>query len=149
MKNYIKNLTEKETSKLLDAPIYVAFAGALEDDEFSNTEKRSAIDLVKTRTYSAPPILQSYYKEAEKNYEAKLEELDEILIVNGKPVEELIKCRIDEINDIIQKIEDKTFADHLKQSLKSFARHIANSETHYEKILAVFLTPALQIDLNK
>lgn len=149
MNIYLNNLSKEEKTKLYDAPIYVAFAGALEDDEISNTEKRSAVNLVHTRTYSSPPILQDYYKEAEKNYESKLEELNEILIYNGQPIKELIRNRVDEINAIINKIEDKTFADHLKQSLKSFARHISRSETHYEKILAVFLNPALQIDLSK
>ena len=71
------NPTEKDL--LLKFPVYVSMLAAEKNDHLDRVEKRTAIQFCHIKTFTCDPLLSQFYQEAEKNFEANINELDNAL----------------------------------------------------------------------
>ena len=76
MSTEIEQLSKEDRDILLKAPAVVAILAAISDDgEVSQHEKSESIKLSHLRTYTAEPLLQNFYKEAEVVFEENFDKI--------------------------------------------------------------------------
>ncbi len=141
MSTEIEQLNKQDKEILLRAPSLVAISAAISDDgKVSKQEKAQSIKLAQLRTYTAHPILHNYYKEVDKVFAEYFEEILADLPEDWKGKEVYIKEKLIAINEVIPKLNE-VYARHLVSSLKSFARHVFNSNSSFLEyfILPIFL----------
>lgn len=144
--DYLQDLEEEEKTILYKAPVvFAALAAISADGKVNETERSSAIKLSHLRTHTSPSFLHAYYEEADAIFEEEFDKLAEALPENENEQRDLLKARLEEIRPIMQKL-DKDYSIHLTQSLKSFARHVFHSESHF---LEYFVLPIIMNELEK
>jgi len=126
MIQHFNNLTEEESSKMLNAIplITILIAGA--DNRIDYNEKKWAIKLANIRTYSNPDELHDYYShigiDLVKQLNKNIDELPE----NTAARQQSISEQLAELNIIFPKL-DPPFGAKLYESYISFAKHVANA----------------------
>lgn len=149
MEKFLEVLDEEEREKLYNAPVYVGLLGALEDGRITRHHEKDAIDLVHVRTFSSPKSLHEYYMKAEVLFEAKLKLVEEWLPNDMEAAKAMLREKLNEIKEILDKLENEEFVTDLRLSLRSFADHVSKSAGHWGKALAIFVDPFMEIDINK
>ena len=127
MIKYFEKLTKEEITLLLKAPVLVSVLASSKDREISNEEKADAIKLSHLKTFTADPILLSYYKEVEKNFKNYFETIVNKYAPFDDAKREALKKEIDSLNTVIAKL-DTQFARTLHRSLTKYAEHVKKSE---------------------
>lgn len=146
MSTEIEHLNEADREIILRAPALVAILAAISDDgEVSKHEKAESIKLAHFRTYTAAPILQNYYKEVDKVFEAYFEEEMAQLPEDWKDKEEYLEERLTSLNQVLPKMDD-VYAQTLVKSLKSFAKHVFKSNSSF---LEYFVLPVFMNKVEK
>lgn len=124
-----KNLNKKEVDVMLNAPVLVTILIAGADNLIDQDEQQGAIKLAKYRQFTENKVLHDYYGEVNKKFEKNLSKF--IDYVNSFPSDakernSFISEELAKLNPILQKLS-ADFAFHFYESLKSFARHIAEA----------------------
>ena len=132
-----EKLTKEETELLLKAPILVSVLATSGDHEISKREKAEAVKFAHIKTFSADPLLLSYYKEVEKNFIAYFEAIVKKYAPFDNAKREALKKEIDTLNIVISKL-DKQFARTLHRSLSNYAEHVMKSD---RVLLETFIFP--------
>lgn len=117
-----KNLSEEETTALLDAPALIAGA----DNKIDEKEIDYSSKIAHYRAGNNESILQSYYAEVDKFIGDAITQQ-----INSLPKElidrqHIITEELAKLNDILPKL-DKGFAAELYKSFLSFAKSVAQS----------------------
>ncbi len=123
MKKQFAKLNSEEISLLLKAPILVSVLASSSDHEINNDGKAEAIRLAHLKTFTADPLLLSYYEEVSKNFQKHFEETAKKYSPFDKVKIGDLKKEIDKVNDVIAKL-DTEFAQTLHHSLSEYARHV-------------------------
>lgn len=130
MENQLKKLTIKERELLLKAPVLISILASSTDENIDRKERKEAIELSHLRTFTSKPILQSFYKEVEVEFKKNLEELLHKYEPFNETRQNLIKSELKTIYNLLAKLDDN-FEKEMKESLKSYGRHIANVYTKF------------------
>ena len=126
MFEYFKDLSEKESSLVVDAIAYITVLIAGADGKIDHKEKEWATKVTKIRSYNLPVGLKDYYKIVGENYQERLDELIETLPQDVEERSTLIQNRLAELNDILPKM-NRNFSIQLVESYRSFAEHVARA----------------------
>ena len=124
-----------EQQFLLKATALVSIYAASLDGKLDEHENEEAKKLAHLRTYTAAPMLRTFYMEIEPNFSAYYNELIENLPEENKIY--FLTQEIKKLNQILMKLEN-SFSVELKKSLISYAKHISNSKKNF---LESFLFP--------
>ncbi|MFD1094142.1 hypothetical protein [Salegentibacter chungangensis] len=141
MKDHLAKLSDKDRALLLKAPALVSLLAASTDGKIDKKEKADAIELSHMRTFTAPPSLQPYYKEVEKNFKSDLKELIQKYSPLDEPQQEALSKETQQAYDVLKQLNEGYRID-LSESLKSYARHVGNVHKNF---LQFFVFP-LKID---
>lgn len=146
MSTEIDKLGQEDRDILLKAPSVVAILAAISDDgEVSKHEKSESIKLSHLRTYTSDPLLQNYYKEAEKVFEENFDLLMSKLPAEWKEKEEFLEAELVQLRLVLPKLND-VYAKELVNSLKSFAKHVFKSNSSF---LDYFVLPVFMNKVEK
>lgn len=124
-----ENLNKKEIDLLLNAPVMVTILVAGADNFIDTDEQEGAIKMTKYRQFTEDKILHDYYSEVYKNFEKNLKKFVEYINSfpsDAKDRNPYISNELSKLNELMPKL-DKKFAYCFYESLKSFAKHIAES----------------------
>ena len=143
MPTEIERLNEEDRIILLKSPAIVALLAAVSDDGIvSKHEKAESIKLSHVRTYSSPDILHNFYVQAEAYFVEAFEEELAKLPEGQKAKEAYLEEKLLGLNQVLPKL-NQVYAKELIASLKSFAKHIFESDS---SVLEYFI---LHIFMNK
>jgi len=146
MSTEIEKLSEEDRGILLKAPAVVAILAAISDDgEVSRHEKSESVKLSHLRTYTSDPLLHNYYKEAEKDFELHFDSIMAKLPSEWKDKEKFLEDELTELKHVLPKLNE-VYARELVNSLKSFARHVFQSNSSF---LDYFLLPVFMNKVEK
>lgn len=142
-----KELSEEEISLLLKAPAMVSVLIAGADGKIDNKEKSVAISLAKLKTYRARQILIDYYNEVHKDFETHMNNLIQNLPQDHKERNKLIEEELQKLNPVLEKV-DKKFAINFYESMKNFARQVAEASGGILNMLSISVEESKLIDLK-
>lgn len=146
MPTEIERLNEEDRIILLKSPAIVALLAAISDDgEVSKDEKAESIKLSHMRTYTSPEILHNFYVKAESYFVEAFEEELAKLPEGQKEKEAYLEAKLVELNQVLPKL-NQVYAKELTASLKSFAKHIFESDS---SVLEYFLLPIFMNKIEK
>ena len=146
MPTEIERLNEADRIILLKSPAMVALLAAVSDDGIvSKHEKAESIKLAHVRTYSSPEILHNFYVQAEEYFVEAFEEELAKLPEGQKDKEAYLEEKLTELNQVLPKL-NQVYAKELVASLKSFAKHIFESDS---SVLEYFLLPIFMNKIEK
>lgn len=141
----IDKLDQIDRDILLRAPAVVALLAAVSDDgEVSPDERAASVKLAHLRTYTSKPILHNYYKEVDKVFETHFENILAQLPEGWKEKEAFLENRLLNLDPVLMKL-DSVYSEELIMSLKSFAKHVFKSNSHF---LQNFLLPIFTSKMN-
>jgi hypothetical protein len=119
-------LTVEERDLLFRAPVLVSVLVSCAPNEMNETKKMDAIKLAHLRTFTAPPLLLSYYKEVDKIFKEEFEKAEKLYSPFDSESRARIKLELNKIYHIIGKL-DEAYGKELIKSLDSYSRHIKKS----------------------
>lgn len=131
------DLNPEEKDLLLKFPVYVSMLAAEKDDHLDKIEKRTAIQFCHIKTFTCDPLLSEFYHEAEKRFEANINELDQSLPKDKTEREEIIKNELAKIEKILLKL-GTDYALVMHRSMRSFKNHVSRA---HRNILEYFVFP--------
>jgi len=136
MLNAIQNLSQEEQALLFDALplVTVLIAGA--DGKIDASETNWAKKLTDIRSYSNEPELNSFYEEANKDFEGKVSYLIKEIPAESKEGTQIIADKLADLNPILAKLPQR-LAAKFYISLTSFAKHIARADGGFFKMWSV------------
>ncbi|HAA11666.1 MAG TPA: hypothetical protein DCE41_08190 [Cytophagales bacterium] len=142
-------LSEAEQQTLFKLPIYVTALVAGADDNIDRSEVREAIFLAHLRVKQARPGMTDYYAIVDKTFEDDLKGYIKTLPKAAEDHGPIVEAELTKANDAMKKVagNDKTFAIHFYNSMKDFARHIAEASGGLGGLLSVSPEEAQSIKL--
>lgn len=146
MMTELNHLSQEEKKLILNGPVLVAVYSALYDDgHIEQKEKADAVRLAHLRTFTSPEILHSYYEQVDHHFEQHFDELVSELPEDNEERTKFLEKRLKKIGKSLNNV-DPEFAGELALSLKSFARHVFRSNSHF---LEYFLLPGVINHIEK
>lgn len=134
-----QGLSEAEQQQLFKMPIFVTALVAGADGKIDKSEVREAVFLAHLRVKQARPGMSEFYEVVDRSFEDDLKSYVKDLpkkVADHHPIieEELVK-----VNGLLRKVavKDKTFAIHFYNSMKDFARHIAEASGGLGGLLSI------------
>lgn len=123
MINELKNLTDNEADLLFRAPALVSVLASCSFNKIDKIQKADAIKLAHLKTFTANPLLLSFYDVVEKQFVSQFEKAAEKYFpYDDSKIAELRKD-IDSINTLASKLDNK-YAFLLYKSLDGYAKHV-------------------------
>jgi hypothetical protein len=133
----LKNLSVKEYEMLLKFPAYLTLLAANIDDRLDEDDKKSAIKFAHIKTFSCNPLLEEFYKDADKVFKDNIEELDKALPADQDSREAAIKRELINLDNLLVKL-GHIYGSTMHKSMVSFKQHV--SKAHH-KVLVDFVFP--------
>lgn len=130
-------LSQEENKALLNFPAYISLLAANNDGTLDEAQKKSAIKFAHTKTFTCDPLLKLFYKEADRVFEANVEQLDKALPNEANKRDAAIKKELMNLNKIVSKL-GKKYTSIMQLSMKSFTDHV--SKAHHN-VLMDFILP--------
>ncbi len=130
-------LTETEKKSLLKFPAYITLLATNRDMGLDAKAKNVSIKFAHMKTFTCDPILNDFYKEAEKVFEENLTELNNELPKGKEKREDEINKELLSLEPILLKL-GREYAATMHRSMKSFKDHV--SKAHHS-ILEDFIFP--------
>ncbi|WP_236975154.1 hypothetical protein [Membranihabitans maritimus] len=127
MLDQFKGISEKEYRLLINAVSEITILIASADGTIEESEKEWAEKITKIRSYSLPEGLRGFYKDVGQTFH---EDIENLVVQYKEDNDELVqnlKFQLAKLNEIFEKIEDRSIAYELYKSFLSFARHVARS----------------------
>ncbi len=135
--NPFDSLTAPETEAFLKFPVYISLLAANGDLGMDDTAKSSAIKFAHIKTFSCPPLLVNFYKEADNAFENNIKQLDNDLPKERDRREAAIRQELLILENILLKL-GKTYISVMHKSMGSFKEHV--SKAHHN-VLVDFIFP--------
>ena len=107
------------------------------DRHLHEGEKREAMKFSHIKTFTCDPLLAGFYREAERNFEKNITELDSTLPIEKFEREMVIKTELAKIETILLKL-GADFALVMYRSMRAFKKHVSNA---HRNILEYFVFP--------
>jgi hypothetical protein len=147
MSTYLANLAPGEKELVLNAPVLVTILIAGADSQIDKSEKASALSLAKIKTISSADVLKDYYKEVQDSFDNAFNTL--LAKFPSSPNERLsaVSAELTKLNSVWPKLDQK-FASLLYDSLKDFAKHIAESSGGFLGYASISAEEKKYIDLD-
>ena len=125
----MKNLSQTEGDKLIDAIPLIAAYVAFADGRLDDIEVHSAKRIAKLRRFSGEkePAVRNYFKEVFSTFDDRFHKLVDTLPNEEQARKDILENKLKAINPILEKL-DPLHAFQLYKSFKSFAKHVAKSE---------------------
>jgi len=131
-----KNLSAGQKKALLKLPAYISLLAST-DLKMDEAEKMSAIKLAHTRSFSCEPLLADFYREADRNFEKNIVQLNKELPMEMGIREAEVQKEIRNLEKIVLKLgDDYTLA--MQRSLKTFKEHVAKA---HHSVIEDFILP--------
>jgi len=121
-------LTTEDREFLYKAPVLVSVLASCSFKEINRAQKADSIKLSHLRTFTADPLLLSYYAEVERNFRSQFEIIAKEYYPFDENKRNALKGEIDRVNHILGKLE-KTYSETLYKSLESYSKHVKKA-TH-------------------
>ena len=123
-----EKLTNEERNLLYKAPVLVSVlaSGSSDEIEINKSQKADAIKLAHLKTFTAMPLLRSYYAEVEKGFKKEFEEAIQKYFPFDENKRSELKKEMGEVSLVINKL-DKEYAEALGKSFERYAKHVRNS----------------------
>lgn len=119
----LKKLDPREQELLIRAPVLFSVLASCSEHGINQKQKADAIKLAHIKTFTALPELQSYFREAEKNFKENFEEAAEKYYPFDVEHRLLLKNEIRKIRGIISRL-DPDYAADLNKSLERYVIHV-------------------------
>lgn len=119
----LKKLDPREQELLIRAPVLFSVLASCSEHGINQKQKADAIKLAHIKTFTAVPELQSYFREAEKNFKENFEEAAEKYYPFDEEHRLLLKNEIRKIRGIISRL-DPDYAAALNKSLERYVIHV-------------------------
>jgi hypothetical protein len=132
-----KKLSAQENEDLLKFPAYICMLASNNNDKLDEAEKKAAIKLSHTKTFSSVPLLIEFYKQADEVFELNIEQLDNDLPNDEESREYAINQELVKIEKIIKKL-GKVYAITLHESMTAFKDHVSKA---HGSIFVNFIIP--------
>lgn len=130
-------LSTKENLALLKFPVYISLLAANGDGILDKIEKKSAIELANTKTFSCDPLLKEFYNEGFNVFENNLLNLDKELPQDINMRDAAIKKELLILEKIAAKLGGK-YVLIMHQSMKTFKDHVSKA---HQNVLVDFVFP--------
>lgn len=121
-------LTTEDREFLYKAPALVSVLASCSFKEINRVQKADAIKLSHLKTFTADPLLLSYYAEVERNFKSQFEIIAKEYYPFDENKRNALKGEIVRVNHILGKLE-KTYGETLYKSLESYGKHVKKA-TH-------------------
>jgi len=120
-----EKLTTEEQCLLYKAPILVSVlaSSSLNEITINKSQKADAIKLAHLKTFTAMPLLISYYGEVEKNFKEEFEAAINKYFPFDEAKRNELKKEMDKVSLVIDKL-DKEYAEALSRSFERYAKHV-------------------------
>ena len=138
---------EFEKLRLSISKVATLIAGA--DGEIHDKETEWAKKLTSIRSYSAPSVLKEFYLQVDTDFEVTLS--SEISRFNSSGREKgisILQNELEELNPIIERIENEELSLAIYDSLRTFAKHVANAAGGFLKFGSISQAERELIQLN-
>lgn len=122
-----EKLTDEERELLLKAPALLSVLAASGDRKISDTQIADAKRLAHLKTFTAKPLLLSYYDEVEKRFNKNFDATVKKYAPFDTSKRDALKKEIDVVNAIISKL-DPEYAALLHKSLAGYADHVRRAD---------------------
>ena len=136
MKNF-KELDKEDQEQLLKYPAYIALLAVSKDARIDEDEKAAAEKFLHIKTYSADPLFIEFYKEADKQFEKNIQELERKLPADRDARKLAIQYELACLEVILTQLEPE-YARLMHESMRSFKEHV--SKAHFS-VLEYFIFP--------
>ena len=123
MISQFENLTAEEKELLFRAPVLVSVLASCSFNEVDKIKKADAIKLSHLKTFTANPVLLSYYSEVEKSFEEQFEEALRKYFPFDATQRMELKREMVKVNHVIEKL-DKNYAHALRESFERYTNHV-------------------------
>jgi hypothetical protein len=133
----LDTLDPDDKKKVLQAPAYISLLAANADGVMDEEEKYEAIKFSHIKTYTAHKLLKPYYQEVENHFIENINSLDKILPKNKTEREKAIRNELENINEIIGKM-DLFYSNTLRKTLKEYGDHVAKA---HKTVMESFVIP--------
>ncbi len=131
---------------MFDAIPYITLLIAGADGNIKTDETAWGEKITGIRSYSHDALLMPYYKKVGENYAERMKELLAALPFDTAERESAISAQLARLNDILPKL-DYFYASLFYESLKSFARHVAESSGGFLGMMSISKSERRLIDL--
>lgn len=132
-------LTFEERELLYKAPVLVSVLASCSFNEVNEVQKADALKLSHLKTFTADPILLSYYAEVAKRFKTHFEATVQQYFPFDQNKRNALKKQIERVNYIIDKL-DKTYRQLLYKSLEKYGKHVKKA-THTVFLDFIFPIP--------
>jgi hypothetical protein len=121
----LEKLSEEDRKLLFKAPVLVSVlaSSAVDEAAINKSQKASAIKLAHLKTFTAMPLLLSYYAEVEKDFKRTFEEAIQKYFPFDEDKRNELKKEMDKTSLVINKL-DKEYAEALGISFERYAKHV-------------------------
>ncbi|MCU7549114.1 hypothetical protein OCK74_08305 [Chitinophagaceae bacterium LB-8] len=137
-------LSGADRELLMKAPVMISVLASCSFGQVNEAQKNDAIKLAHLRQFTAPPLLQEYYKEVEKGFKKQYEEEVKLYFPFDEEKRNGLKREISKVNEVITKL-DPFFGKLLLKSLEGYAKHVKNS---VHTVFQDFIFPITYSKLN-
>ncbi len=120
-----EKLTNEERNLLFKAPVLVSVlaSSSFNEIKINKSQKADAIKLAHLKTFTAMPLLHSYYAEVEKDFKETFEEAIRKYFPFDENKRNELKEDMNKISLVINKL-DKEYAEALGKSFERYAQHV-------------------------
>ena len=133
----LNDLEESERRALLRYPAYVTLLASTNQDGLDEKEKKVALKLSHIKTFSCEPLLEPFYKEAEKYFEETLEFLNESLPKERHLRAAAIAKELGKLDELLKKLGGK-YANALYRSMRVYKDQVSRA---HQNVLEYFIFP--------
>ena len=118
-----EKLTTEERQLLYKAPVLVSVLASCSFNEINKAQKDDAIKLSHLKTFTADPLLHSYYTEVDKHFKTQFEAIAKKYFPFDENKRNALKKEIEKVNQVVEKL-DKAYGQVLHESLERYAKHV-------------------------
>jgi hypothetical protein len=112
-----------EAALLYRAPAMVSVFASCSNEGINKTQKADAIKLAHLKTFTANPLLLSFYQDVEKTFESDFELLAEKYFPFDETKKNALRKDIGKIDAVIPSL-DKEYGAVLRKSFVKYERHV-------------------------
>lgn len=121
----LEKLSKEDLLLLYKAPVLVSVyaCSSFNEIKINKSQKADAIKMAHFKTFTATPLLRSYYAEVEKDFKETFEEAIQKYFPFDETKRNELKKEMDKTSLVINKL-DKEYGEALGKSLEQYGKHV-------------------------
>ena len=139
----LETLTMEEREILFSAPVFISVLASCSFNEINKIDKARAIELSHLKTFTADPILRSYFLKVESDFKSQFEIIAKAYFPFDENRRNALKVQINKVSHILGKLA-KTYSQALNKSLERYGKHVKKA-THTVFHNFIFPVPIPQL----